>query len=70
MSNTAVAELITVTITGTPVRAEIAEILGYRTDFFGGRVADVRLTDGTVARHVDTLDIEVSAAARGALAAA
>lgn len=70
MTNTAVAELITVTITGTPVRAEIVEILGYRTDFFGGRVADVRLTDGTVLRHVDLLDIEVSAAARGALAAA
>lgn len=70
MSNAAVAELITVTITGTPVRAEIAEILGYRTDFFGGRVADVRLADGTVARHMDTLDIEVSADARGALAAA
>jgi hypothetical protein len=69
MSNTAVAELITVTITGTPVRAEIAEIHEYRTDFFGGRVADVRLADGTVTRHVDTLDIEVSAA-RGVLAAA
>ena len=70
MSNTAVAELVTVTITGTPVRAEIVEIVEYRTDFFGGRVADVRLADGTVTRHVDTLDIEVSAAARGVLAAA
>ncbi|TCN53503.1 hypothetical protein EV641_106148 [Rhodococcus sp. SMB37] len=70
MSNTSVAELVTYTITGTPVRAEIVEVLGYRTDFFGGRVADVRLTDGTVARHVDLLDIEGGAAARGVLAAA
>ncbi|MGW5301647.1 hypothetical protein ACWEQV_25760 [Rhodococcus aetherivorans] len=70
MSNTPVAELITVSITGTPVRAEIAEILDYRTDFFGGRGVDVRLVDGTVARHVDALDIEVGVAARTARAAA
>jgi len=66
MSNTPVAEHITVTITGTPVCTEIAEILDYRTDFFGGRDVDVRLVDGTVARHVDALDIEVGVAARAA----
>lgn len=70
MSNTPVAELITVTITGTPVRTEVAEILNYRTDFLGGRVADVRLADGTIARHVDALDIEVGVATRAARAAA
>ncbi|WP_420753503.1 hypothetical protein [Rhodococcus sp. O3] len=69
MSNTTVAELVTLTISGIPVRAVIAEILNFRTND-SGRFADVRLTDGTVVEHADTLDIELTAAARDAIAAA
>ncbi|WP_072814921.1 hypothetical protein [Rhodococcus zopfii] len=69
MSKTTVAELVTVTIAGDPVRAEIAEIGKYHTDE-SGRYADVRLADGTLVPRANALDIELTAAARGALAAA
>ena len=69
MSNTTVAELVTVTVAGMPVRAEITEIIRFHTSE-DGRFADVRLADGTVVERADTLDIELTAAARGVIAAA
>lgn len=69
MSNTTVAELVTVTVAGMPVRAAITEIIKFHTNA-DGRFADVRLADGTVVERADTLDIELTAAARGVIAAA
>ncbi|MGV9748091.1 hypothetical protein ACWDTG_24775 [Rhodococcus zopfii] len=61
MSNTAVAELVTVTVAGAPVRAEITEIITFHTSE-DGRFVDVRLADGTVVEHADALDIAPRAA--------
>ena len=66
MSNTVVAELVTVAITGEPIWGEIEEILNRRTED-GVLFVDVRLTDGTVHEEVD---IEVHARPGAALAAA
>ncbi len=70
MSNTVVAELVTVAITGEPIWGEIEEILNRRTED-GVLFVDVRLTDGTVHEEVDAaVDIEVHARPDAALAAA
>lgn len=69
MSNTVVAELITVAISGEPIWGEIDEILNQKTED-GALFVDVRLTDGTVHENVNAaVDIEVSARPDAALAA-
>lgn len=67
MSNNVVAELVTVTITGDPIRTEIVEILDYRSGDDRAS-ADVRLIDGTIFEDADVLDIAV-ALDRGSVAA-
>jgi hypothetical protein len=59
MSNVAAAELVTVTLAGYPIRAEITDILNcYRED--GALKVEVRLTDGTAVQETEALDLDVA----------
>lgn len=69
MSNNVVAEVVTVSIAGDPIRAEIVEIVDHYVDDYG-RFVDVRLADGTDLFRVDPLDVQVFAAACSEFAAA
>lgn len=57
MSNATVAELITVSITGEPVRGEVIDVVDIAADRSGELFLDVVLRGGRVVEGASALDI-------------